>query len=141
MIRRGTYVLFLHFEGPVVREIGSLGEVALSAGDYCYVGSAGNGLDQRIGRHLSKEKSMRWHIDRLTTVCEEMFAYETEDPSIKECGLSKAMSRIGNGPSVKGFGCSDCDCATHLFSVFDVRATVRELERAGMVPFGDHRIG
>ena len=134
MIRKGTYVLFLRFDRPVEAEVGSLGLVSLEAGTYCYVGSAKNGLDQRVSRHLSHDKKKRWHIDYLTTLCNEMSAYEHEGTEITECGLAGMMIRIGNEPVFKGFGCSDCDCQTHLFRV-DYGRTRKALEGLGMTVF------
>ncbi len=116
MIRRGSYLLFLTFSEPFISEIGALGTLDFSPGTYCYVGSANNGLDQRISRHLSKEKKVRWHIDRLTLLADFMEAFETQ---ISECELAKITEDSGGVPAVKGFGCSDCKCQTHLFKIND----------------------
>ncbi len=117
MIRKGTYVLFLRFRNDVETEVGSLGRICLEAGDYCYAGSAMGGLDQRVSRHLSHEKKVRWHIDYLTTICDDMCAYEHEGTSLTECDLAEILRSAGGIPAVNGFGCSDCDCQTHLFKV------------------------
>ena len=138
MIRKGTYVLFLRFDGTVETEVGSLGKVSLEAGEYCYVGSAKNGLDQRVSRHLSHEKKKRWHIDNLTLLCNDMTAYEHEGGTLTECGLSGFLQEIGGTPAVRGFGCSDCGCQTHLFKV-DGERTRRALEGLGMTVFADRR--
>ena len=134
MIRRGTYALLLRFDRDVEAEIGSLGRVELAAGDYCYTGSAMGGLDQRVSRHLSHEKKIRWHIDYLTTICDDMHAMEHEGPSITECDLARLMESIGNAPAVMGFGCSDCGCQTHLFKV-DPKRTEGALRDMGMTNF------
>ena len=134
MIRKGTYVLFLRFLEDRETEVGSLGKLHLSKGDYCYVGSAMGGLDQRIGRHLSKDKKIRWHIDRLTMICDDIFAYEIEDDRDLECSVADLMYTVGNGPAVKGFGCSDCDCVTHLFRA-DFSATISALIDYGFRKF------
>ena len=138
MIRKGTYVLFLCFDESIETEVGSLGRLRFDAGDYCYVGSAMGGLDQRVSRHLSHEKRIRWHIDHMTTVCDDMTAYEHEGTVLSECNLAKLMTSIGNIPAADGFGCSDCDCQTHLFKV-DRARTESELERVGMSIFRDRR--
>lgn len=117
MRRKGTYVLFMHFSRSVKARIGALGEISLARGDYCYVGSAMGGLDQRISRHLSKDKAMRWHIDYLTVLSDRTFAYESSGEVIPECELGILLQSIGSTPVAKGFGCSDCDCLTHLFKV------------------------
>lgn len=138
MIRKGTYVLFLRFDAPVGTEVGSLGRIDLKAGTYCYVGSAMNGLDQRVSRHLSHEKKKRWHIDFLTTVCNEMDAYEHEGDEPTECDLANLILSSGGISAVKGFGCSDCSCQTHLFRV-DEKTVKTVLEGSGMTFFTDRR--
>ena len=138
MIRRGVYVLFLCFDQPVETEAGALGHISLPAGDYCYVGSAMGGLDQRVSRHLSHEKCIRWHIDYLTTVCRDMHALEHEGTSISECGLGKIIEEAGGEPAIVGFGCSDCNCQTHLFRVSGERAE-RALKAKGLDVFVDKR--
>ena len=138
MIRKGTYVLFLRFGEDIATEVGSLGPVSLGAGDYCYVGSAMGGLDQRLSRHLSHEKNKRWHIDYLTTICREMSAYEHEGTDLPECLLAERILSVGGVPVVLGFGCSDCHCQTHLFKV-DRRRIIDELDGLGMTIFTDRR--
>ncbi len=115
MIRKGTYVLFLHIPSDIVIEVGSLGPIPFTEGYYCYVGSAMSGLDQRLNRHLSKDKRVRWHIDRLTMIADDMYAYESSTDMIQECDLARLLIESGAVPAVDGFGCSDCDCRTHLF--------------------------
>jgi Uri superfamily endonuclease len=118
MIRKGSYLLIIKI--PRVRiEVGALGILDLEEGCYCYVGSAMNGLDQRIGRHLSEKKKMRWHIDYLTKECFSIDAYESAHPGASECMLGNIVQQNGGTPAVKGFGCSDCICHTHLFRLED----------------------
>ena len=117
MIRKGTYALFLHIPCDTTVRIGSLGESTFYEGHYCYVGSAMAGLDQRLNRHLSKDKRLRWHIDFLTIMSDDMYAYESSGDFIEECDLANLLTDSGAIPAVEGFGCSDCDCHTHLFSV------------------------
>ena len=138
MIRKGTYVLFLRFSKDVETEVGSLGTIFLKTGDYCYVGSAMGGLDQRLSRHLSHVKKIRWHIDYLTTICRDMQALEHEGTSISECGLGRIITDAGGEPAMNGFGCSDCNCQTHLFRVARER-TESALKDRGMVVFTDKR--
>ncbi|MCL1978942.1 MAG: GIY-YIG nuclease family protein [Methanomassiliicoccaceae archaeon] len=114
MIRKGTYILI--FDMPETRiSVGSLGVIDLEEGTYCYVGSAMNGLDQRIERHLSKKKKIRWHIDHLTTVCDRAEAFVAVPPGTAECELGRIVLDNGGSYAAKGFGCSDCKCRTHLF--------------------------
>jgi len=114
MIRKGSYVLFLTISDTSMN-IGSLGMVSLCAGEYCYVGSAKNGLDQRLSRHMSNEKKMHWHIDRLTMIAKDMDALESSE--IPECELCMSILDAGGVAAIKGFGCSDCHCISHLFHV------------------------
>jgi len=131
--RKGTYLLFLKFYGPRDVSVGALGTLSIAAGEYCYVGSAMNGLDERLGRHLSKDKRIRWHIDRLTSCADDMYAFVSLDP-IPECVLSETAKGCGCHPVFKGFGCSDCRCWTHLFLVDDP-SKQRLLRETGVMPF------
>jgi len=114
MIRKGAYILILEMPETQIR-VGALGIVDVREGTYCYVGSAMNGLDQRIGRHLSKKKKLHWHIDYLTDACAGIEAYEAAVPGTTECELGRAVLESGGSGFAKGFGCSDCKCMTHLF--------------------------
>lgn len=115
--RKGTYALFLAFDSPFSATVGSLGLLGFDSGTYCYTGSAMGGLDQRLRRHLSKEKKVRWHIDHLTMRADSMEAWESYPDFIGECDLAYEALRLGMIPVHKGFGCSDCRCRTHLFLV------------------------
>jgi len=134
MIRKGTYAVFMSFDEDVGVNIGSLGPVVLKSGEYCYIGSAMGGLDQRIERHLSKSKSMHWHIDRLTVVADRMEVYESFPDYVQECMLSSMAGKAGCMPMLKGFGCSDCRCETHLFMV-DTSSKRRFIASAGLVRY------
>ena len=61
-----------------------------------------------------------------------------EGDSVTECDLADLMLRNGSKPAVKGFGCSDCDCQTHLFRV-DAERTEKALNGIGMTIFSDKR--
>jgi len=116
--RKGTYLLFMTFPEPKRIVVGSLGTIDIDAKEYCYAGSAMNGLDGRIGRHLRKEKKIHWHIDHLSTLTDMKEAYVVSE-HIRECTLAEMALGSGCIPMHKGFGCSDCGCATHLFLVDD----------------------
>ncbi len=104
--------MFMTFFRDVRTDVGALGSVTIRKGEYCYIGSAKNGLDQRIARHMSKDKKIHWHIDHLTIIADVIEAFDTV--SMEECELRKAAGSSGMVPAVKGFGCSDCRCDTHL---------------------------
>ncbi len=116
--RKGTYALFIILTEDKELDIGSLGRIVFKAGEYCYVGSAMNGLEHRIKRHISHNKKIHWHIDKLTIEAHSIQAYISEgEKMVPECTISDTARKLGLTPVIKGFGSSDCNCYTHLFSV------------------------
>ena len=113
---KGVYLLFLRVKRDLRMRVGSLGVIDFKEGLYVYVGSAQNNLEKRVRRHLSREKKVRWHIDYLTlsgsvdvvAVC----AYELGREY--ECIIASYLQEISE-EVVGGFGCSDCECRSHLF--------------------------
>ncbi len=110
---KGCYLLFLKLSSDKLIEVGSLGEIDFKAGYYVYVGSGMNNVLKRVERHFSKEKRLRWHIDYLTIQADEMHALIIPTDVKIECELAKFFAT--NFDYVRGFGCSDCDCESHLF--------------------------
>ncbi len=110
---KGIYFLILKLDEPTKNRIGALGEIQFQDGRYIYVGSAQNGLEGRISRHLGSEKSKHWHIDYLleSAEIEEVLAFEMDKE--KECESAKVLGDIFD--RVENFGCTDCDCDSHLF--------------------------
>lgn len=114
---RGVYALVLENPRCVVR-VGALGLREFAAGRHIYIGSAlGSGGLARADRHvrlaLHRDRPPRWHIDYLLldprfTLAAVVTAATDRDC---ECDLARAVG----GPSVPGFGCSDCTCSSHLF--------------------------
>lgn len=99
--------------------VGALGNFAFKNGLYAYVGSAQNNLELRVKRHLRKEKTLFWHIDYLlrdenAKIIEVLFQKAGKK---EECAIANKLSK--KSESVKGFGCSDCDCSSHLFRIKD----------------------
>lgn len=85
----------------------------LSAGIYLYCGSANGpgGLRARLARHMKRRKSVRWHVDQLTTCGEVLGAWVA--PGGNECELVERFSRLKT--PIPGFGSSDCaHCRSHL---------------------------
>ena len=138
-VRKGTYVLCITLGADSVLDVGALGETCFLKGLYCYVGSALGGLDQRVSRHTSKEKGIRWHIDRLTTAADSVNAFESYPDYIPECMLAHMAEESGMMSVVEGFGCSDCRCRTHLFRS-DTDSLDRLCADAGLKPFRDSRV-
>lgn len=134
MKRPGTYILIITLGSDARLDVGALGTLTFPAGTYCYVGSAMGGLDQRVSRHLSKDKKIRWHIDRLTMAADSVEAYESYPDYVPECELAAMARRCGMTPAADGFGCSDCKCRTHLFRA-DPESISRLVSEAGLVSF------
>ena len=110
---KGSYLLVLEIEKERLIKIGSLGEIFFNTGYYVYVGSALNGLNQRIKRHLRKKKKIHWHIDYLLNYAKIIDVFIKEEDNKEECYIAQVFMQ--NLPFVSGFGCSDCTCSSHLF--------------------------
>lgn len=134
MIRKGTYILIITLGADADIGVGSLGTLHFDAGTYCYVGSAMGGLDQRLSRHLSRTKTVRWHIDRLTLAADGISAYESFPDYVPECRLADMAKDCGMIPVHPGFGCSDCRCSTHLFKTDD-DSLLSLVDMTGLEPF------
>lgn len=117
----GIYVLFFTMKNTVRITIGRLGTLDFPAGTYCYVGSALNGIEARLARHFRQEKKLHWHIDYLLqhalisgAACAEVpLKNLSKRSSSEECLIAKHLAKSLAG--IKGFGCSDCRCPSHLF--------------------------
>jgi Uri superfamily endonuclease len=123
MVLRGAYCLCIAVDREVAVEVGALGRLVFAPGRYIYVGSALNGLEARILRHLNTGRgalrAVHWHVDYLLkepAVSVEA-VYTCVSNERMECVIAAAISRRGR--PVKGFGCSDCRCESHLFKVED----------------------
>jgi Uri superfamily endonuclease len=118
---RGVYVLIIQVDENVDVNVGALGKLTFEKGLYAYVGSAQANLEQRIKRHLRKEKRLFWHIDYLLNDSAARIVkvlYKQADKT-EECEIAKAIGE--RGEPVDGFGCSDCSCKSHLFRIGDYR--------------------
>jgi Uri superfamily endonuclease len=103
-----SYVLVLRCCEYFQVRVGALGVIAFRRGYYYYVGSANSGV-HRVKRHFSIKKKKRWHIDYISAKMEVVGAILSKEP---ECGLAQ---RFESFERIRGFGCSDCDCESHLF--------------------------
>ena len=110
---KGSYVLVIVLPEEQAIAIGSLKVIRFSCGYYAYVGSALNGIESRLNRHLQQNKKLRWHIDYLLQKASinNIIICETEDRI--ECTIAQALSHKFD--SITGFGASDCQCRSHLF--------------------------
>ena len=109
---KGSYILLIELENDSKIQIGKLGDILFKKGFYVYIGSALNGLEQRINRHLRTDKKLHWHIDYLLRSAKVNSVYYKENKQKEECKIAKSFSKL---KPVSGFGCSDCSCKSHLF--------------------------
>jgi len=121
MVLRGTYCLCISLRKGLKLEIGALGMIGFDQGLYVYVGSALNGLEARVRRHIRTSrgdfKAIHWHIDYLLREPEVEIGgvYVLLSDLREECSIAEEIKKLGT--SVKGFGCSDCRCESHLFRI------------------------
>jgi len=110
-----VYILLIDVRKDLKLRIGALGEYMFRKGIYCYVGTAQRNFGLRIIRHLSRRKRKFWHIDYLLS------SRHVEIGAIlwkragraEECRIARKLAKMGT--PIKGFGCSDCKCISHLF--------------------------
>lgn len=107
-----SYRLHVEVARPLRLRIGRLGTFDFPAGAYVYTGSARAAMDARIARHLSSEKTLRWHVDYLL-VADGVRVTRVERSPMPECALNQSTRGSSVAP---GFGASDCraGCASHL---------------------------
>lgn len=113
----GTYLLLLECDKQTELSIGKLGDMTTEPGYYLYVGSAfgPGGIQARLRHHRKSAERPHWHIDFLRAVAELVDAWCVHGPPCEhEWAYSLMQSEAAIMP-LKGFGSSDCGCATHLF--------------------------
>lgn len=116
---KGIYVLIIRLNKDAAVNIGALGKITFKKGLYAYVGSAQKNLEQRVQRHLGKEKKKFWHIDYLldSDAARIVKVLHRQASKAEECRLANDLSQTSE--PVIGFGCSNCHCKSHLFRVVD----------------------
>ena len=119
----GTYVLVLESNQRESVQIGKWGKLEINSGYYLYVGSAfgPGGVLSRVSRHCREEKSKRWHIDFLRECTSLKAVWYRHGSERLEHRWAKALESAAQTALIKGFGCSDCHCASHLFYVVKAR--------------------
>ncbi|QQM02197.1 hypothetical protein I8G32_00722 [Rhodopseudomonas palustris] len=132
----GAYVVAIAIAGPLTVRLGGALSARLRPGRYLYCGSAygPGGLQARLARHFRKDKSIRWHVDQLTTAGEVKGAWAIALGN--ECAL---VDRLGFLPvPIEGFGATDCaHCRSHLLrwpSRVPARAIRAALAAGGEAP-------
>lgn len=125
---QGTYLLVLALHKDASIKIGRHGTIYFKKGYYVYIGSALNGLDQRIQRHLRKNKKIHWHIDYFLPYTKIINVFYKENIHKEECKIAQLFKK--NYVNIPKFGCSDCCCKSHLFygSLKQFLQTVKALE-------------
>ncbi|MBU2550398.1 MAG: GIY-YIG nuclease family protein [Proteobacteria bacterium] len=132
----GTYYLLMHLDQAREIAIGRRGARLFPPGFYGYAGSALNGLEARIARHLREDKRTHWHIDYFLEQASLLEVLRIVSGRRLECRLSRAAARLAGAPVMPGFGSTDCRCPTHLHHFTrdpraDLQALIEKL-RAGI---------
>ena len=110
---KGSYILIIEIPEKIEIVIGKLGKIEFRDGFYAYVGSAMNGLEGRIKRHLRKKKRKFWHIDYLLEKAKIVEIFVLKSKRKIECDIARTLAKIFR--PVRKFGSSDCTCEAHLF--------------------------
>lgn len=125
---RGSYVLLIGLDDEEVITIGNRAGIVFFPGYYAYVGSAMNGLRQRLSRHIRNEKRKHWHIDYLLERASIIDVAVHETDSKSECAIARVLG--SDFDIVPGFGSSDCRCPSHLFYAREQRGLRAGIESA-----------
>jgi len=130
---KGTYILLLECLKEHEIPVGSLGKIRFEKGYYAYIGSAMNGLINRIKRHLSKNKKVFWHIDYLTT--SENFRTVKVFGKVSDKREESCIAKIFEKEFryIEGFGNSDCRDKSHLFIIDDLDKLLKILKSLGFI--------
>jgi Uri superfamily endonuclease len=110
---KGSYLLLIKLDHGNNILIGKKRKIFFEDGFYVYVGSALNGILQRVKRHLNPKKKMHWHIDYFLQHARIQSIYYKQSNSREECEIAGKLEK--KLKSVTNFGCSDCNCKSHLF--------------------------
>jgi sugar fermentation stimulation protein A len=118
---KGTYTIVVRCKGPGYLTFGKLGRARLRKGYYLYTGSAlGRGavsLEGRLERHMRRQKSLRWHVDYITSRpdCYVTGAVYVVSDVRLECKVNSSLSKeLDILPVLLKIGASDCKCNGHL---------------------------
>jgi Uri superfamily endonuclease len=135
---KGLYCLEIYNSRFQAIQVGKKYSNCFNKGYYFYVGSALNGIENRISRHLRNDKKLFWHIDYLLSnknitikkiyyLCIKNQTYRNAYHSMylrEECEVAEKIKSFTY--PINCFGCSDCGCCSHLF--FDIDNKVRIIE-------------
>ena len=126
---KGCYCLIIYVRKYSKIKIGKLGYLEFRRGIYVYIGSAMNSLESRLNRHLRNDKKLHWHVDYLlkhenTKILK--IIYNTDKKV--ECDISQYIS--GKTTSIRDFGCSDCECESHLYYFKNRKEAIEQVKNA-----------
>jgi Uri superfamily endonuclease len=114
---KGSYLLMLKLLRTKEIQVGKLGRIGFERGWYAYAGSAfgPGGLAARLNHHLRPVQKRHWHIDYLRDEAIAMAVWIAQGlPSREHDWASILAKHPWAGKWVRGFGCSDCTCPSHL---------------------------
>jgi len=113
----GIYVTVIKVNKDTNINVGALGNLSFTKGLYAYVGSAQKNLQKRLSRHLRKQKRIFWHIDYLldNSSSKPVKIFFKQASKAEECTIAQEIS--AQNEAITGFGCSDCNCKSHLFRI------------------------
>ena len=136
---KGLYFLEIYNSILQTLKIGKKYNICFNKGYYFYIGSALNGIMGRVSWHLSNDKKFFWHIDYLLSnknISIKKIYYLTIDNRStyknkghnrylrKECEVAQNIKSFTY--PINQFGCSDCNCCSHLF--FNINNKVKIIE-------------
>jgi len=118
---KGTYAVIFQCRSKATQQVGQWGMISLREGYYVYVGSAfgPGGVKARVSHHYHNTKKPHWHIDYLRRFMCPVTVWYTYDHRRLEHRWAKVFLKMNNMSPFQGFGCSDCDCYSHLFFTFE----------------------
>lgn len=113
----GTYALILQSHSSETIQVGRWGQFDLQPGYYIYVGSAfgSGGVRARVSHHLRAEVRKHWHIDFLRAHARPVEAWVSYEATHLEHKWAGIFFETPGMTPIRGFGCNDCKCYSHLF--------------------------
>ena len=124
---KGCYCLVIELDADKKLKIGSRMKIDFKKGCYVYIGSAMNNLESRVKRHLSSKKKLHWHVDYLLKHSQITEVIYNLDKKV-ECDLSRKL--MINNEYVQDFGCSDCECESHLYYFKNKKEAIEKVIKA-----------
>ena len=106
----GIYVLTLRLPRRIIWK-----NAVLPSGWYSYTGSAMNGLEGRVSRHIRTRCRRHWHVDALLSdgAIRDVQLLPARDVNM-ECAVAGQVASQPGALCIPGFGAGDCRCVSHL---------------------------